>query len=197
MQWMRSLLLLLAGLSLVFLTACPSPQSAPYGSLIGELEDASIAWDPAYVGDSNYFAILRADFIVVNDHQEPMNNAVIEITSGYHGVYIIPMGVIAIENCPTPEANPDSEWLDYCADGNQTWADLTGDFDDDLQPTYYRGYTNSYGVESVWFWVEDMPITWAEETEDGEVLPEGVQSVEIWATIGVDTETFSISGSEG
>ncbi len=197
MQWMRSLLLLVAGLSLILLTACPDPQSAPYGSNIGELEDATVAWNPEYEGDPNYYAILRADFTVVGPDSEPMNNAVIEIISGYAGVYIIPMGVINIEECPTPEANPESQWLDYCADSNQTWADLTGEFDNDLQPTYYRGYTNSYGVESVWFWIEDMPIVYGDPDEEtGEILAEGVSPVDIWATIGVDSEAFTITVSE-
>ncbi|MDP7112207.1 MAG: hypothetical protein QGH45_09595, partial [Myxococcota bacterium] len=64
---------------------------------------------------------------------------------------------------------------------DQTWGELTGNFNSNLQPTFYRGYTNGRGVETIWLWVEDMPV-----------VDEAALAVEIWATIGVDSTSFQV-----
>ena len=187
MTWLYRMLLAAASLSLVWAMACSAPMSAPPGAVLNDLEDVSIAWDPAWYGDGehdDYWALLRVDFYVYDEEQEvPYNNVVIEIFSGYKETYILPTGVINVTNCPQGEG----QWDSYCSDPDQTWGQMTGDFNESLKPTYYRGYTDSRGVETVWIWVEDLPV-------DEE---ESVGAVTITATIGVDTKMFEISAGTG
>ena len=178
MAWTRKMMLTLAGLSLIAAAACSAPVNAPPDAVLGEIADFAIMWDAGWEGDETRWALLRADFVVTSEEDEtPYNNVVIEIISGYSEVYLLPTGVINVENCPEGEA----QWGQYCSDPGQTWGELTGSYNNNLQPTFYRGYTNSRGVETLWIWVEDLPV--ADETAG---------SVDIWATIGVDSVSFSI-----
>lgn len=180
MSWTYKVLILAAALCLAFATACMNPVAAPPGAILGDMEDVSIAWDPSWEGKESRWALVRTDFLVIDEEDEiPLNNVVIEIGSSYGGVYVLPTGVINVEDCPAD----DNQWGTYCGDSNQTWAELTGDFNDQLTPTYYKGYTNAQGVETVWLWVEDMPL--------GE---DDIKDVQIWATIGIDFVDFKISG---
>lgn len=173
------LLIVTAALSLVFATACVAPVTAPPDALLGEMEDIEIAWDPSWAGKDSRWALIRADFLVYSEEDDlPYNNIAIEIGTSYSEVYILPTGVINVEDCP----GDDSQWGSYCSDPNQTWAQLTGDFNDALKPNYYQGYTDAQGVESVWLWVEDLPLG------ADDVLP-----VQVWATIGSDFIDFEIS----
>jgi len=173
------MLLLLAGGSLVFATACAAPVNAPSTAVLGEVEDFMVSWDAAWWDSANHWALYRVDFTVYDDQENvPYNNVVIEVFSGFERVYVLPTGVINVANCPQGEG----QWDTYCSDPNQTWGELTGDFNNALTPTFYRGYTDSRGVESVWIWIEDMPV-------DEE---ENVGNVSITASIGVDTSGFEI-----
>ncbi len=181
MGWTRKLLLTVGGLTLVFAAACGSPVPAPIDAVITPMTDINIAWDEAWEGDEAKWALLRADFVVTSEEtDEPYNNVIIEVISGFSGVYLLPTGVINVENCPEGEA----QWGQYCSDPDQTWGELTGKFNDNLQPTFYRGYTNARGVETLWIWVEDMPV-----------VGDGLGSVEIYATVGTDSTTFLITGA--
>ena len=179
MGWLRKLLLVTVGVSLILAAACGAPVNAPVDAVIEPMTDVAVAWDPTWEGDETKWALLRADFVVISDEDEtPYNNVIIEVVSGYSEVYLLPTGVINVENCPEGEA----QWGQYCSDPNQTWGELTGNFNDNLHPTFYRGYTNGRGVETLWVWVEDMPV-----------VDEAVLGVEIYATIGTDSTTFQIS----
>ncbi len=184
MTWLRKLLLAMSGLSLILAAACGAPVSAPIDAKLDAMEDLNITWgDGDWEGDETKWALLRADFVVTSEEDDiPYNNVIIEIVSGYSGVYLLPTGVINVENCPEGEA----QWGQYCSDPNQTWGELTGNFNSNLQPTFYRGYTNGRGVETIWIWVEDMPI-----------VDDAATNVEIWATIGVDSTSFLISPNSG
>jgi hypothetical protein len=178
MTWLRRLLLSMAGLSLILAAACGAPVSAPVDAEIAAMTDISIAWDASWEGEEANWALLRADFVVSSSETgEPYNNVIIEIISGYSGVYLLPTGVINVENCPEGEA----QWGQYCSDPDQTWGELTGNFNSNLQPTFYRGYTNGRGVETIWLWVEDLPV-----------VDDAAIGVEIWATIGVDSLSFQV-----
>jgi len=178
MSWLYRVLIIAACLSLTFAAACLNPVPAVPGTVMGEMEDVEITWSPDWVGSSQYWALIRTDFLVYDDETElPANNVEIEIGSSFSGVYLVPTGVINVEDCPSD----DSQWGDYCSDPNQTWAELTGDYNDALRPNYYKGYTDAQGIESIWLWVEDMPVAGEE-----------VGSVQIWATIGVDSIDFQI-----
>jgi len=180
MIWLYRFSLATASLLLLFAAACAAPVSAPAGAVIGEKEDMTVVWDSAWEGFPEYWALGRAEFAVFDEEtQDPYNNVVIEIFSGFSGVYILPTGVINVANCPQGEG----QWDSYCSDPGQTWGELTGDFNDSLRPTYYRGYTDGVGVETVWFWVEDLPVD-----ESG-----SVGSVPITVSIGVDSISFLIS----
>lgn len=182
MPWLTRIMLLLTGGALALTTACMAPVNAPMGAQLMEIENVNVAWDASYAGDPNIWALVRVDFNVWNEEDEiPYNNVVIEVFSGFEHVYVLPTGVINVANCPQGEG----QWDTYCSDPNQTWGELTGDFNSALTPTFYRGYTDSRGVESVWLWVEDMPI--AGETET-------VGPVTITASIGVDSTSFTIEG---
>lgn len=184
MSWLMRVMLLLAGGSLVFATACAAPVNAPTGAVLGDIEDVTVTWDASWWDDANAWALYRVDFNVFDeDDFAPYNNVVIEVFSGFERVYVLPTGVINVANCPQGEG----QWDEYCADPNQTWGELTGDFNNALTPTFYRGYTDSRGVETVWIWIEDMPVT-----ED-----EAVGNVSITATIGVDSSGFEIMAGGG
>ncbi len=185
MPWLMRLMLLLTGGALALSTACMAPVNAPFGAEIGELEDVKLGWDAEYAGNPNIWALFRVDFQVYDeDDAVPYNNVVLEVFSGYEYVYVLPTGVINVANCPQGEG----QWDTYCSDPNQTWGELTGDFNSALTPTFYRGYTDSRGVESVWIWIEDMPII----GEDDNV---SVGEVSISASIGVDSTAFSITSN--
>ncbi len=180
MRLMQRLAVVVAGFALVGLTACPAPVDAPYGAVLAEMDDVELTWDSSAAGAADYWFLVRADFLVYDSEtNDPLNNVNIEILSGYPGIYILPTGVINVETCP----EGDQQWQQYCADEGQTWADLTGSFNDALKPLYYKGYTNANGVESVWLWIEDMP-----EDENGDA-----GDTQVWATIGVDSTYLAIT----
>jgi hypothetical protein len=179
MPWLTRIMLLLMGVALALTTACMAPVNAPYDAELADLDGVTVAWDASYEGEPNIWALFRVDFYVSSSEDKvPYNNVVLEVFSGYEHVYVLPTGVINVANCPQGEG----QWDTYCSDPNQTWGELTGDFNSALTPTFYRGYTDSRGVESVWLWIEDMPVT-----------DESVGSVSITASIGVDSTTFAIS----
>jgi hypothetical protein len=176
-------MLLLTGGALALSTACMAPVNAPSGAVIGDLEDVQVGWVAEYEGLANVWALFRVDFNVYDEEDSvPYNNVVLEVFSGYESVYVLPTGVINVANCPQGEG----QWDTYCSDPNQTWGELTGDFNSALTPTFYRGYTDSRGVESVWIWIEDMPVAGEEEGA-------AVSSVSITASIGVDSKSFTIT----
>jgi len=181
MTWLYRSLLAISALLLFLATACTAPVNAPAGAKIGEMDEVDIVWDPSWEGFPEYWALVRAQYFVYDEQsQVPLNNISIEVFSGYDKVYLLPTGVINVANCPQGEG----QWDSYCSDPNQTWGELTGDFNDSLQPTYFQGATDGSGVETVWIWIEDMPVS-----SDGSQL----QSVPISATIGIHTMTFKIS----
>jgi hypothetical protein len=187
MTWTYRLLLALSTLGLVLATACGDPLDAPPGAEITTIESMTVFWDPTWDGDPEYWALARVDFYVSDPLEgTPYNNVTIEIMSGYEGVYILPTGVINVANCPSGEG----QWATYCGDPNQTWGELTGDFNDSLRPTFYRGYTDNRGVETIWIWIEDMPVSG--DAEGGTV---GVVSVT--ASIGVHSIVIDITGGSG
>ena len=184
MSWLMRMMLSMVGGAFVFATACTAPVNAPSGAKIGEMEDVSISWDASWWDESSIWALYRIDFTVYDEEDDlPYNNVVIEVFSGYERVYVLPTGVINVENCPQGEG----QWDTYCSDPNQTWGQLTGDFNNALTPTFYRGYTDSRGVESIWLWIEDLPVS-------GEEL-DTVGGVTISASIGVDTTMFEITAN--
>jgi hypothetical protein len=180
MSWLYRVLIVTAALCLVFATACMNPVAAVPGSILGEMEDVKIAWDPSWEGKESRWALIRADFIVIDEGDAlPLNNVIIEIGSSYSEVYVLPTSAISVELC---EGEGDV-CQPYTDDPNQTWAQFIGEFNDQVKPNYYKGYTDAQGVETVWLWVEDMPLG------EDEVL-----DVQVWATIGVDSIEFTISG---
>ena len=179
MSWMYRVLILTAALCLVYATACMSPVAAPLGAVFAEMSDIDIAWDPSWLNMESKWALVRADFRVYNCEDDlPLNNIVVEIGSSFSEVYVLPTSAINVELC---EGDGDVCQA-YLDDPNQTWAQFIG-VNDQVRPTYFKGYTNAQGVESVWLWVEDMPL--------GE---DDVKDVQIWATIGVDSIDFTIKG---
>ena len=180
MTWLYRILLAMSSLLLLLAAACMAPVNAPAGAVISDKDDINIFWDPEWALDPTKWALGRTEFYVYNEEtQTPYNNVVIEIFSGYTGVYVLPTGVINVASCPEGEG----QWDTYCSDPDQTWGELTGDFNDSLRPTYYRGYTDALGTETVWFWIEDMPLS-----------TDTVGSVAITASIGVDSLVFDIVG---
>ena len=168
-------------LLLLFAAACAAPVNAPSGTEIAELDNIDVFWNYEWEGDPTRWALARTEFFVYDGETEmPRNNVVIEVFSGYSGVYVLPTGVINVANCPEGEG----QWDSYCSDPDQTWGELTGDFNDSLRPTYYRGYTDGSGIETVWFWIEDMPVA-----------DENVGEVPISASIGVSSVFFDITPS--
>ncbi len=187
MTWTYRLLLAVSTLGLVLATACGDPMDAPPGAVITTVDSMNLFWDGEWVGDPEHWAMARVDFYVTDQVEgTAYNNVAIEIMSGYEGVYILPTGVINVANCPSGEG----QWSGYCSDPNQTWGELTGDFNDALRPTFYRGYTDSRGVETIWIWIEDMPVS---GSGDGAT----VGAVTISASIGVDAVAFEIAGGSG
>lgn len=179
MSWMYRVLILTAALCLVYATACLSPVAAPPGAVFAEMADVDIAWDPSWVGQESRWALVRADFRVYDSEDDlPLNNIVVEIGSSYSGVYVLPTSAVNVEFCSGDGGVCEA----FEDDPNQTWAQFIG-VNDQVRPTYLKGYTDAQGVETVWLWIEDMPVG-----------VDQILDVQIWATIGVDFIDFDIKG---
>ena len=187
---------------------------APYGSSVVVPESIEINWTEAYNEYDLAGIVQLFDVIVLDPDGLPLENAQLEISSSYGGVYIVPQESIELVGYPSvPEGiTSQDDVRDYCVDdnGNYTlvedwcawyWDTVTDQYYS-FAGTYADNYTYTDSGNLYWF-----APTYVNASTDGrgiyraylliDTLPsagEGTFSeVIITVNIGVDVQTFSIS----
>lgn len=179
-------------LLLALATGCDGgPYGAPYGAYLEVPGDQGLIFDMAYSDPSDGIGLLALEQVRVvidseaNDRTEPLNDIVVEITSGWADTYVVPAGAVTMvdsfaEACEG-DASPECGYW-YDSDSEQ-FVEFAGEYEDlgGLRPTYMSGVTNERGVLEFYVFFDSIPVD-----EDGEVIP-----IPLYASIGVDTEPWS------
>jgi hypothetical protein len=194
---MKQQLAVLCGLVLcASVASCASgPWQAPPGTLIGEQEDIKVAWfacqiDPITGDALNPNCDLEQPsppvifpltiFLYDEETDLPVNNVWVEITSGFHDIYLLPQEVIEAVIYPDTE-----NWQDV-AGSDEIWAQFSGSFEGDYRPTYLQTFTDNNGLARLWVWVQTMPVDLqaGQAKEAGILIDIGVDKVSVTLQAG-------------
>jgi len=191
---MKQPLAILCGLALcVAVTSCANgPWPAPPGAEIGELVDIKVAWfacqvDPLTGIPLNENCDIEQPsppvifpltiYVQDGNTEDPINNIWVEVTSGFHDVYLLPQEVIEAVIYPDTD-----RWQDV-AGSDEIWAQFSGSFEGDYKPTYLQTYTDNNGLAKLWVWVQRMPV----DSQSGQA-----KESSILVDIGVDSAVINL-----
>ncbi len=205
-------------LTFTALTGCADSFRAPFSAQLDAPDDIEVGWGDAYNGlQDGLGALLIARFLVTNVDADgnvaPLEKIEVEISSNWGGLYILPAEAVNLVDPPElpPDVESPEDVAEYCEDEN-------GDFTNDeewcswyystVDGQYYEfgtdyadggGYAPNYavlstdkgGVVTAYLYLDALP---EEGGGDGEVTSYG--SVSLTASIGHDSEAFSIRSSQ-
>lgn len=182
-------------LLLALSVGCASgPYGAPEGAQLTYLDyEQGPIFDVSYNDpDDGIGLLLREQVMVTNDVAEagstremPLNNILVEITSGWSAAYLIPSTAVMIVDdyeaaCDGDESDECNAWFDI-EEGR--YVEFAGEYNDlgGYRPTYLAGGTNGRGLLEFYVFIDSIPVD-----DDGEVIP-----IPLFATIGVDSASWS------
>jgi hypothetical protein len=170
------------------------PYGAPVGAEIVYLtgsDETGPIFDLAYNDpDDGVGLLLREQVMVTIEDTEqgrtmPLNNILVELTSGWSEAYIIPATAVTTvteyeEACETDGSEECAAWFDI---GEDRYVEFGGDYTDlgGLRPTYYRGGTDNRGILDFYVFIDSIPVD-----DEGEVFP-----IPIFASIGVAADSWT------
>lgn len=172
--------------------------SGPYDAPVGAELTYMNGSEQGFVFDVNYNdpednigLLIREQVMVTNQVAEvssgatrelPLNNILVELTSGWSAAYIIPTTAVVMghEDASCVGESDCNEWFDM---GDGRYIEFTGEYGDlaTMRPTYMSGGTNGRGLLEFYVFIDSIPYD-----DDGEVIP-----IPLYASIGVDTASWS------
>jgi len=200
---------------LLFSLGCTTTVQPPPGSTVSISDDVSIGWNSELNAWDLTGMILLIDVAVADPNGTAMQNAEVEVTSNYGGVYLVPQSAIELVAYPGLPADIQSTAdvkaactdeggnyvlaEDWCAwywdSGSGQFYQFSGTYADALStgdsgtywyaPTYVQGTTDERGIYRVYALIDTMPTT---ET--------GYSEAQITASIQVSSESMSITPSD-
>ncbi len=192
---------------LTFLSAgCTARVVAPDSAVLSVPDDLEVSWDDSWNEQFDALGMVTfADFAVYDERQDymPLENILIEVTSSYGGVYLVPMDAVVSVDYPSAPEDWQQNFDEYCYDENGNfdpttnewcawYADtVTGEFwmisseyadVNGYAPNYLQSYTDGWGRLRVFVYIDALPSS-------GDVM--------ITANIGSDAQGFKITPSTG
>jgi PKD repeat protein len=170
-------------LAALALGCAAGPYGAPDGSTIvlrSDLADNGYIFDLSYNDPDDGIGLLVKESLVVYSPEDlPMNDILVEVTSGWSAAYVIPVTAVKTVDQYQSECEGDASeecraWFDI---GTDSYVEFAGDYEDlgGLKPNYMSGSTDNRGVLDFYTFVDSIPVD-----DEGEVL-----AVPFYASIGV------------
>lgn len=176
------------------LLACsaPGPIGAEYGSQIIVPTDVDYVLDDGLATPDDQAGMLSYGYVtVLNPEGDPAPGIRVELISGWTGAYLIPAGAVRIVNDLDEACDGGSSPSEAC----QAWYDSAGDryfewsgeFEDvdSIRPNYVQAVTDNRGLVPFYVFVNSAPLG-----DEGDP-----QSFSVFASIGVDTDSFTFNPS--
>ncbi len=211
-----SRLLIPGALALVAATGCISETGhpAPAYALLSTPGDITISWSSEFNAiDDGIGGLFLLDFLVYDGNSGiPMENIRMELLSGYGGAYLIPKTAVKIVPYPTiAEEEKDSlcdadgdSYIDDDAPDSCSWNwdtsgdvyfQLADDYANAYHPNYLIGATDNRGIFRTYVYVDSLPVSSSGGEEDEGSGDISYESIQIMASIGIDTADVSIGPS--
>jgi hypothetical protein len=178
--------------TLLAMLACsaPGPVGAEYGSEIIVPGDVDYVLDAGLATPDDMAGMLSYGYItVLNPEGDPAPGIRVELISGWTGAYLIPDGAVRIVNdldeaCDSGAASDEACAAWYDTEGER-YFEWSGEYEDgdNLRPNYVQAVTNNRGLVPFYVFVNSAPLS-----SEGDA-----QSFSIFASIGVDTDSFSFN----
>ena len=180
---------------MTLLFACnPGPMGAEYGSEVIVPGDVDYVMDAGLATADDRAGMLSFGYLKVLDPEgNPSSGIRVELISGWTGAYIIPEGAVRIVNDLDEACDEGASADEAC----QAWYDTegeryfewSGEYEDvaEMRPNYVRTVTNNRGLVPFYVFVNSAPLG-----EQGTA-----QSFAIFASIGVDTDSFAFTPASG
>ncbi len=183
-------------LLLLTLVACgdSGPFGAEYGSQVIVPGDVEYVMDGGLATPDDQAGMLSYGYIsVLNPEGVPVPDVRIELISGWTGAYVIPEGAVRIINdldelCDGGASSDEGCQAWYDTEGER-YFEWSGEYEDmdNLRPNYVQAVTNNRGLLPFYVFVNSAPMD-----AEGEA-----QSFSIFASIGVDTDSFAFNPVSG
>lgn len=170
------------------------PYGAPFGAQVNRPDDTQgMIFDVGYNDPDDGIGLLVKEYVMVTNEvaqagdlvEVPLNNILVEITSGYSATYILPASAVSYvddyeTSCEGDRSEECDAWFDI---GEERYIEFSGDYKDlgGFRPTYGSGGTDNRGVFEFYVFIDSVPVD-----DEGEVFP-----IPLFASIGVDTVTWS------
>ncbi|MDP2306861.1 MAG: hypothetical protein Q8P18_12630 [Pseudomonadota bacterium] len=179
----------------LFVGCASGPYGAPDGAELTYMNDSDLGaiFDVSYNDpDDGIGLLMREQLMVTNEVLEgggsrtmPLNNILVEVTSGWSAAYVIPSSVVVTVDdyetaCDGDESDECNAWFDI---GEERYVEFAGEYNDlgGLRPTYMSAGTDGRGLLDFYVFIDSIPLD-----DDGEVIP-----IPLFASIGVDTASWS------
>ncbi len=170
------------------------PYGAPAGAELKRSDnEQGMIFDVTYNDPDDGIGLLVKESVMVTQDQlqsgdlveMPLNNILVEITSGYSAAYILPASAVSyVEDFEAACEGDGSEECDAWFDiGQERYVEFSGDYKDlgGLRPTYGYGGTDNRGMFEFYVFIDSVP-----SDDEGEAVP-----IPLFASIGVDQVTWS------
>ncbi|MES2642551.1 MAG: hypothetical protein V4850_23910 [Myxococcota bacterium] len=115
----------------------------------------------------------------------PLNNILVDITSGWSAAYVIPATAVTIVDeyeagCDDDASEECNAWFDI---GEERYVEFAGEYNDlgGFRPTYMEGGTDGRGILEFYVFIDSIP-----SDDEGEIIP-----ISLYASIGVAADSWS------
>lgn len=187
---MRLLLFLLTLLMFVLSGCATGPFDAPPSATFSDVEDIIVPWFGCTIDDvtglpdpecreSDPVIFPLSIYVEDEDTNLPINDVRVTFTSLWGDIYVMPQSVIEAVVLPNSE-----RWSDVDA-GGEVFAQFSGQYEENYQPTFHDTWTDAAGRARTWVFIERMP-----QDEAGQV----VEST-ILIDMGVETVAFKMQSA--
>jgi hypothetical protein len=189
------------------------PYPAPATAVLQEMENVSVTASTAHTAQDGIGTLLFVDAFVYDENTEvPLNDVIVEVLTGWSGIYVLPQSAIKLVDYPAPpqdvqdgttspseycDTDPQDGIIDDDAEEWCSWwwdtesaqfYEFGGDYamtPGNYQPNYMIGGTDERGICRIYLYIDSLPYS-------GEGDQGSFSNASFWVSIGVDSTTVDI-----